>query len=240
MDCIIEFICYYVKKDTKWLTSDILDGFFEKPLEEVTILLPANKDIDQRILYLESDQERIQFKEDCFCMELNSTLALDPYTLKPGLTWQIEECGFQETFKDFKDDLIKLGLEKFKKANEPSNLPQPTLNDIFKDIFLVQKEITIIRLLTVWSFNTSGSGEDTEFEWNLVGTIDQKDLTNNIKRIDDENEKMINWSLLEEMKQDSNRCGGPNDCENRKFDKTKKDCLECLNEFEGTKNELLG
>jgi len=43
------------------------------------------------------------------------------------------------------------------------------------------------------------------------------------------------WSelKLEKMTENPNRCGGPNDCENRKYDETKEDCQRCMKECEG-------
>jgi hypothetical protein len=42
---------------------------------------------------------------------------------------------------------------------------------------------------------------------------------------------MIDWSDLQQVSlNEDTHCGGPNGCEGRKFDSSKKDCQDCLAE----------
>jgi hypothetical protein len=119
-------------------------------------------------------------------MKVNSIVSLFDDTRYSGLEYMIDECGFYEVFKDFGKEIIKLGLAKNKKLSEVQDTRE-SLEDVLYglkcDITINKRKPEVVKLLTVWSFSTVGSGEDADFEWDLVGTIDQSKIRTIVEKI---------------------------------------------------------
>jgi hypothetical protein len=170
MDSIVEFVGFFYKKGDKTSCDDFDDCLWEKPWEEVT----------------EDDNDSVIFKEDCFSMKVNSIVSLFDDTCQSGIEYMVDELGFNEVFKDFEEEIIKLGLSKNKKLLEVQETRE-SLEDVLYglkcDITINKRQPEVVKLLTVWSFSTVGSGEDADFDWGLVGTIDQSKIRTIVEKI---------------------------------------------------------
>lgn len=170
MDSIVEFVGFFYKNGDKTCCDDFDNCLWEKYLEEVT----------------EEHNEGVIFKEDCFCMKVNSIVSLFDDTCRSGLEFMIDQTGFNEVFRDFEEEIIKLGLSKNKKlleTHESKETIDIVVDNLKFDIIEANKKPDVVKLLTVWSFTTIESGEDTDFEWDLIGTIEHSKIRNIVEKI---------------------------------------------------------
>lgn len=178
-DSIVEFVGHFYKKGDKFDCSDFDVCLWEKPWEDIVDNVEVENDCLGQII--EDKKNLVLFKEDCFSMEIGSIISLSPYSYDSGIQWMVSEVGFNEVFNEFNDDVIKLGLFQFYRKCSPASkqVQVDTLDRLLLDLKLevINEEPKIIRVLTVWSFTSFGSGEDTDYEWDLIGTIDITKIT---------------------------------------------------------------
>lgn len=181
-DSLIEFVGMFFAKGSEHNCEDFDDYIWEKPWNDNEITEDVksstqNSDSVPKIQEVwEAFENKVRFKVDCFAMKMNSIIPLSPTTLQSGMEDVIENIGVEETFKDFREDLIKLGLEQYNKLKQRPEPEKFTLENIEMELIETIKDFYIIRLLTVWSYSIYGREEPDE-EWNLIGTLDHNKIS---------------------------------------------------------------
>jgi len=189
IDSIVEFIGYFVKKGDKLNCSEFDNFLWEKPWETITKNVQVKETSFDNIT--EDVSDLVVFEEDVFLMEMNSVIALSPSDLQSGIEWLTDNIGIRETFESFEEDLIKLGLSKLQKIMniKEKQFESRTLNDIFSDLknglstAEKPKLPELIRILTAWSFSSSGQDDDIQQNWNLIGTIEHEKISMIIEKL---------------------------------------------------------
>ena len=161
MDSLVEFVGTYYRKNESYDSSNFVDYLWEKFWVDAVEEIPNVENCDRNL---------VRFKEDIFCMEMTSVIPLCQSAIQSGIQWAIEQEGF-DVFKEFREELINLGLERFKEL-EQKCLPKKKF-----DFTLITEKPTLVRVLTCWSFQHV----DDDCYWDLEGIVKHNQICSLIK-----------------------------------------------------------